>query len=66
MNERRSAGQIAALLRQAEVDLRKGMNATDVCRRLGMSLQTYLRCRTGHRRETMVDGGMDPKMAKQR
>jgi len=45
-------------LRQADVDLGKGMNAPDVCRRLGISQQTFFRWRTKL-------GGMDPKMAKQ-
>ncbi len=46
------------LLRQADVDLGKGMNVSDGCRRLGISQQTYYRWR-------MKFGGMDPKMAKQ-
>jgi len=58
MKKRRSAEQIVGLLRQADVDLGKGMNVPDVCRRLGISQQTYYRWRTKF-------GGMDPKMAKQ-
>jgi putative transposase len=58
MKKRRSAEQIVCLLRQADVDLGKGMNVPDVCRRLGVSQQTYYRWRTKF-------GGMDPKMAKQ-
>ncbi len=38
--------------------LGKGMNVPDVCRRMGISQQTYYRWRTKY-------GGMDPKMAKQ-
>jgi hypothetical protein len=34
MKKRRSAEQIVGLLRQADVDLGKGMNVPDVCRRL--------------------------------
>ena len=58
MKKRRSAEQIVGLLRQADVDLGKGMNVPDVCRWLGISQQTYYRWRTKY-------GGMDPKMAKQ-
>ena len=46
------------MLRQADADLGKGMNVSVVCRRLGISQQTYYRWRTKY-------GGMDPKMAKQ-
>ncbi|MFM9196346.1 MAG: transposase, partial [Planctomycetia bacterium] len=55
MKKRRSAEQIVGLLRQADVDLGKGTNVPDVCRRLGISQQTYYRWRTKF-------GGMDPKM----
>ena len=58
MKKRHSAEQIVGLLRQTDVDLGKGMNVPDVCRRLGVSQQTYYRWRTKF-------GGMDPKMAKQ-
>jgi len=54
MKKRRSAEQIVGL----HVDLGKGANVPDVCRRLGISQQTYYRWRTKY-------GGMDPKMAKQ-
>ena len=57
MKKRHSAEQIVSLLRQADVDLGKGMTVPDVCRRLGISQQTYYRWRTNY-------GGMDPKMAK--
>ena len=53
MKKRHSAEQIVGLLRQADVDLGKGMNVPDVCRRLGISQQTYYRWRTKF-------GGMDP------
>ena len=55
MKKRRSAEQIVGLLRQADVDLGKGMNVPDVCRRLGISQQTYYRWRTKY----------GPRMAKQ-
>jgi len=58
MKKRRSTEQIVGLLRQADVDLGKGATVPDVCRRLGISQQTYYRLRTKF-------GGMDPKMAKQ-
>jgi len=58
MKKRRSAEQIVGLLRQTDVDLGKGATVPDVCRRLGISQQTYYRWRT-------KVGGMDPKMAKQ-
>jgi putative transposase len=58
MKKRHSAAQIVGLLRQADVDLGKGVTVPDVFRRLGISQQTYYRWRTEY-------GGMDPKMAKQ-
>jgi transposase-like protein len=58
MKKRRSAEQIVGLLRQADVNLGKNATVPDVCRRLGISQQTYYRWRTKF-------GGMDPKMAKQ-
>ena len=58
MKKRRSAEQIVGLLRQADVDLGKGMSVPDVCRRLGISQQTYYRWRTKF-------CGMNPKMARQ-
>ena len=47
MKKRRSTEQIVGLLRQADVDLGKGANVPDVCRRLGISQQTYYSWRTG-------------------
>lgn len=58
MRKRRSAEQIVGLLRQADVDLGKGLKVPEVCRKLGVTQQTYYRWRTKY-------GGMDPKMAKQ-
>ena len=46
MKKRRSTEQIVGLLRQADVDLGKGSTVPDVCRRLGISQQTYYRWRT--------------------
>ena len=58
MKKRHSAEQIVAKLRQADVELGKGLKVPEVCRQLGISEQTYYRWRTKY-------GGMDPVMAKQ-
>ncbi|MEM1213245.1 MAG: transposase, partial [Planctomycetota bacterium] len=58
MKKRHSPEQIVAKLRQADVELSKGMKVPEVCRRLGVSEQTYYRWRTKY-------GGMDPLMAEQ-
>ena len=58
MKKRHDAEQIVAKLRQADVDLGKGMTVPEVCKQLGISEQTYYRWRTKY-------GGMDPQMAKQ-
>ena len=46
------------MLRQADVELGKGSKVSEVCKRLGISEQTYYRWRQKY-------GGMDPQMAKQ-
>lgn len=58
MKKRHSSEQIVAKLRQADVELGKGLKVPEVCRQLGISEQTYYRWRTKY-------GGMDPQMAKQ-
>jgi len=58
MKKRHSAEQIVSLLRQADVNLGKGLKVPEVCRQLGVSEQTYYRWRTKY-------GGMDPQMARQ-
>ena len=58
MKKRFSGPQIVAKLRQADIELGKGMKVPEVCRQLGISEQTYYRWRTKY-------GGMDPLMAKQ-
>jgi len=58
MKKRHSAEQIVAMLRQADVDLGKGLKVPEVCKQLGISEQTYYRWRQKY-------GGMDPAMAKQ-
>lgn len=45
MAKRRSAEQIQRLLREAERDLAKGLTVGDVCRKLGVSQNTYYRWR---------------------
>ena len=58
MKKRHSSEQIVAKLRQADIELGKGLKVPEVCRQLGISEQTYYRWRTKY-------GGMDPVMAKQ-
>jgi transposase-like protein len=58
MKKRHSAEQIVAKLRQADVELGKGLKVPEVCKQLGISEQTYYRWRTKY-------GGLDPQMAKQ-
>jgi putative transposase len=58
MKKRHSAEQIVSKLRQADIDLGKGLKVPAVCRQLGISEQTYYRWRTKY-------GGMDPLMARQ-
>ena len=58
MKKRHSAEQVVAKLREADVQLGKGLRVPEVCKQLGISEQTYYRWRTKY-------GGMDPQMAKQ-
>jgi len=58
MKKRHSAEQIVAKLRQADVELGKGLKVPEVCRALGISEQTYYRWRQKY-------GGMAPEVAKQ-
>ncbi len=58
MKKRLGPDQIIPLLRQADVSLGKGEKVPEVCKRLGISQQTYYRWRTKY-------GGMDPQMARQ-
>jgi putative transposase len=58
MKKRHSAEQIVAMLRQADVELGKGLKVPEVCKQLAISEQTYYRWRQKY-------GGMDPVMAKQ-
>jgi len=58
MKKRYGAEQIVVMLRQADVELGKGLKAPEVCRGLGISEQTYYRWRQKY-------GGMAPDMARQ-
>ena len=58
MKKRHGAEQIVAKPRQADVELGKGQKVPEVCKRLGISEQTYSRWRQKY-------GGMDPAMARQ-
>ena len=58
MKKRHNPEQIVAKLRQADVELGKGLKVPVVCRQLEISEQTYYRWRTKY-------GGMDPVMARQ-
>ncbi len=58
MKKRHSAEQIVAKLRQADVGLGKGLKVPQVCKKLGISEQTYYRWRQKY-------GGMSPQLAKQ-
>ena len=58
MKKRHGVEQIVAKLRQADVELGKGLKVPEVCRGLGISEQTYYRWRQKY-------GGMAPEVAKQ-
>lgn len=48
MAKRRTAEQIVRLLREADRDLAKGLTVADVCRKHGISGNTYYRWRQHH------------------
>jgi putative transposase len=48
MKKRRSADQVARLLREADHDLAKGLTVSDVCRKFGIAQTTYYRWRARH------------------
>ncbi len=58
MNKRHTPEQIVAMLRQADIELGKGLRVPEACKKLGITEQTYYRWRQKY-------GGMDPQMAKQ-
>ncbi len=55
---RHTVDQIIAKLRQADVNLGKGQKVPEVCKGLGITVQTYYRWRQKY-------GGMAPEMAKE-
>ena len=57
MKKRHSTEQIVARLRQADVELGKGLKVPEVCKQLGITAQTYYRWRQKY-------GGMAPEMAR--
>ena len=57
MKKRHTPEQIVAKLRQADIELGKGLRVPEVCKQLGINEQTYYRWRQKY-------GGMDPQMAK--
>lgn len=48
MSKRRTAAQIARLLREADRDLAKGLTVADICRKLGIATNSYYRWRQQH------------------
>lgn len=44
-NKQFTAEQIIVLLREADVKLSKGRNLAQVCREIGLTEQSYYRCR---------------------
>jgi putative transposase len=48
MGKRRTAEQIQRLLREADHDLARGLTISDVCRKFGISANTYYRWRQRH------------------
>ncbi len=58
MKKKHSPEQIVNKLRQADVDLGKGLKVPAICRKLGVCEQTYYRWRQKY-------GGMSPQLAKQ-
>jgi putative transposase len=48
MTKRRTAEQIGRLLREANRDLAKGLTVADVCRKLGITENSYYRWRQQH------------------
>jgi putative transposase len=48
MRKRRSADDVARLLREADRDLAKGLTVADICRKVGIAQTTYHRWRQRH------------------
>ena len=58
MNKRHRPEQIVQKLRQADVDLGKGLTVKEVCRKIEITEQTYYRWRQRY-------GGMSPELIKE-
>ena len=48
MKKRRTADEVARLLRDVDRDLAKGLTVADVCRKVGIAPNTYYRWRQEH------------------
>ncbi len=48
MRRRRTAEEVARLLREADRDLAKGLTVSDICRKVGIAEMTYYRWRQQH------------------
>jgi len=48
MRRRRTAEEVARLLREADRDLAKGLTVSDICRKVGIAETTYYRWRQHH------------------
>lgn len=55
MGKRRTADEIRRLLRDTDRDLAKGLTVEDVCRKHGVSVNTYYRWRRRHDPATADD-----------
>jgi len=56
--KRHNGEQIVSKLRQADVELGKGLTVKEVCRKIGVTDQTYYRWRQKY-------GGMSPELIKE-
>ena len=48
MSRRRTAQEVAHILREADRDLAKGLTVPDICRKIGIAQTTYYRWRQQH------------------
>lgn len=56
MGKRRTKGQIRRLLREADQDLARGLTVADICRKAGISQNTYHRWRRLNDSSTVDEG----------